>query len=77
MDPESFPVDQILQAIDAEMENLKPKVLLFDIGGVCVSRPSRKMVLASVALRVALNDEPKLMHRFLNLRKNLTFMFKG
>lgn len=53
MDPETYSVDQILEAIDAEMENPKPKVLLFDIGGVCVSRPSRKLVLASVALRVA------------------------
>ncbi|KAM0512425.1 hypothetical protein ACHAPE_008875 [Trichoderma viride] len=39
MDPESYSVDQILEAIDAEMENLKPKVLLFDIGGVCVKSP--------------------------------------
>lgn len=37
MDPESYSVDQILEAIDAEMDGLKPKVLLFDIGGVCVS----------------------------------------
>lgn len=37
MDPESYSVDQILEAIDIEMEDLKPKVLLFDIGGVCVS----------------------------------------
>lgn len=47
MDPESYSVDQILEAIDAEMENPKPKVLLFDIGGVCVSRPYKKSLLAS------------------------------
>jgi len=33
-------VDQILEAIDDEMAATRkqPKVLLFDIGGVCVSR---------------------------------------
>jgi hypothetical protein len=64
MDPENYSVDQILEAIDAEMANLKPKVLLFDIGGVCVSRRYRKLVLASVALRVAFDDEIEFMHHF-------------
>jgi hypothetical protein len=43
MDSENYSVDQVLEAIDAEMENLKPKVLLFDIGGVCVSCPSKEI----------------------------------
>lgn len=55
MDPESYSVDQILEAIETEMDNLKPKVLLFDIGGVCVSRRSKKLVLASIVLRVAVD----------------------
>lgn len=36
---EDLPVDQILEIVDAEMDgNKQPKVILFDIGGVCVSR---------------------------------------
>lgn len=77
MDPESYSVDQILEAIDIEMENLKPKVLLFDIGGVCVSRPSRNSLLASVALRAAFDDETKIKPHFLILLKNLTFICIG
>lgn len=35
---DDLPVDKILEIVDAEMEDPKlPKVLLFDIGGVCVS----------------------------------------
>ena len=37
MEPEICSVELILEAIDAEMEGSQPKVLLFDIGGVCVS----------------------------------------
>lgn len=65
MDPESFSVDQILEAIDAEMENLKPKVLLFDIGGVCVSHPSKE-----IGSRVR-SATPNSCIAFLILRKNL------
>ena len=38
INPEDPPVDLILQVVDLEMDGPKqPKVLLFDIGGVCVS----------------------------------------
>jgi hypothetical protein len=34
---EDPPIDQILEAIDEMAASKQPKVLLFDIGGVCVS----------------------------------------
>lgn len=41
MDTESQFIEQVLEGIDAEMSNInRPKVLLFDIGGVCVSHHS-------------------------------------
>lgn len=67
MDPESYSVDQILEAIDTEMETLKPKVLLFDIGGVCVSRH-----LENWFSRPPARGRPcrtKFMHRLWLLRK--------
>ncbi|KAL6879491.1 HAD-like protein [Trichoderma longibrachiatum] len=39
MEPEGIHVDLILEGIDAEMGATQPKVLLFDIGGVCVKSP--------------------------------------
>lgn len=62
MDTESYSVDQILEAIDIEMDNLKPKVLLFDIGGVCVSRPSRKLVWFARPQHYAWLSEAIQMH---------------
>lgn len=38
--PEDPPVEQILEAIDEMTASPQPKVLLFDIGGVCVSHNS-------------------------------------
>ena len=44
-------VDQILEAIDVEMaDQMQPKVLLFDIGGVCVSDIQPKLNLSRLLL---------------------------
>jgi len=36
---EDYPVDFVLDSIEAIMAQKKPKVILFDIGGVCVGPP--------------------------------------
>lgn len=47
INPEDPPVDLILQVVDLEVDGPKqPKVLLFDIGGVCVSFVFFLLVLA-------------------------------
>lgn len=45
---DTFFVDHVLEAVDSMTGSKQPKVLLFDIGGVCVSDPLISSVLALV-----------------------------
>lgn len=46
VNPEDPPIDLILEIVDSEMPGARqPKVLLFDIGGVCVSYSMSFLIL--------------------------------
>lgn len=46
-DLEDYSVEQIIEVIDEMARSKQPKVLLFDIGGVCVSQLSHLQVIVS------------------------------
>ncbi|QUC20591.1 uncharacterized protein UV8b_04832 [Ustilaginoidea virens] len=50
--PDDPPVDQILEAIDEMAAAPQPKVLLFDIGGVCVASPFQAILDYEISLGI-------------------------
>ncbi|KAK2593693.1 hypothetical protein QQS21_008601 [Conoideocrella luteorostrata] len=50
--PEDPPIDQILEAIDEMAASPQPKVLLFDIGGVCVISPFQAILDYELSLSI-------------------------
>ncbi|KID85894.1 epoxide hydrolase [Metarhizium guizhouense ARSEF 977] len=49
---EDPPIDQILEAIDEMAASKQPKVLLFDIGGVCVVSPFQAILDYEISLNI-------------------------